>query len=122
MDNAKNVIKTFSEFFLNIKVKIRNADDNNNVIKFNDTDFQMLSKFKKLKNEISKELMDCFNTPKVISLLTDFVFEINIYFQKNPKTSLLIQFSTYITKIFKSFGMIDDNIGNFNFYSRIFFK
>jgi cysteinyl-tRNA synthetase len=95
-----------------LKHNKRENDDNNSSQLWNEEDRKLNVLLRNLKKDVHTELMDCFNTPKVIASFQLFLEDVKSYVKAgSPKTALLTQSLNYLTKMFRVFGMIEDNIG-----------
>ncbi|KAF2077550.1 hypothetical protein CYY_001168 [Polysphondylium violaceum] len=112
MTYAIDIEKTFSEFFH--IVKQNNREFPQNLPQFwEDSEKALYQDLQSVKKQVFDLLMDNFNTPDVITLLTDLVKKTNTYFNqcketaKNPRLSLSISVADYITHILNVFGLIE---------------
>jgi cysteinyl-tRNA synthetase len=116
MSHAISIEKSFVEFFHNIKAVLREG---------NITDPQRWdASARDLQNAINKTtkavddaLKDDFDTPSAMSALSDLVKATNLYLEacetekKTPVSLVLRNSAKYITKIFKTFGLIPEGSG-----------
>ena len=111
MSHAMVTEKIFSEFFLNVKAILREG----NLIdpqKWNDATVKLQIDLDKTKVKVDEALKDDFDTPTVISILVDLVKLTNVYIDTNSSEDgsliriVLRNVVTYITTIFKVFGLI----------------
>jgi len=112
MTYAIDIEKTFAEFFH--IVKQNNREFPQNLPQFwEDAEKVLYEQLQKTKKEVFDLIMDNFNTPDVITLLTELVKKTNSYFNackeqsKNPRISLSTSVADYITHILNVFGLIE---------------
>jgi len=101
--------KTFFEFFFNVKGVLRQhkPDDEQ---RWDSLEKQLNADLTSTKKEVHLALCDNFNTPQVMSILSDLVRKCNVYMKEQPhsRAYLLRAIAVYITGMFKVFGLVDD--------------
>ncbi|VDN04473.1 unnamed protein product [Thelazia callipaeda] len=120
MERALQFEKVIGEFFLLIKSYLRKYYKPNcseSYQKMNDRELQLLFEFSKIKNEINLALCDSVDTRTVIEKLRQLVYVGNAYITEVeklkigiPNCLLLRDIASYMTWLFKIFGVIPENI------------
>lgn len=97
--------KAIREFFLNLKVYIRELELNSDQ-KWNDEDKEFNKIFHEKKDEIHAALCSNFNTPAALLKLDQLMKATNKYYSKgNSKITLMLTIQKYVRHIFNSFGL-----------------
>lgn len=124
MSHALVCDKTFTEFFLNVKGKLREITTKVHLAashqKWGPAEMELQTNFDAAKKGVDDALKDDFDTPKVIKTLMDLVKAVNLYMENESKTvvSLLLKnCALYMTKIFNIFGLSNTPPPNIGFTS-----
>jgi cysteinyl-tRNA synthetase len=112
MQHALEAEKRFVEFFHNVKACLRQ----NGMEKSQKWTCDTVALERSLRESMTKvdtAMRDDFDTPTVLSVLTDLVKATNVYMENTAVVGLVVRnVATYITRIFKVFGLIlDETIG-----------
>lgn len=113
MPEAVEKERQFNEFFLNIKVAIRNYDYNTSQ-HWKTEDFKINNILNEYQGKIHKAICNNFDTTSVITYLGELITHINGYMkdEHNLKATILIKAGNYVHFILQCFGVIDDpNLG-----------
>jgi len=110
MAQAIGLDKTFSEFFLSVKGKLRGLSVSGPQ-KWGEQEKVLAASLLRTKQEVRAALCDDFNTPEAIKSLYSLIHEVNIYMRDVavPPMFLLSSVAGYITEIFEVFGLINPN-------------
>jgi len=116
MKVAESFEKSMNEFFLNVK-SYKRKFNGDKLMKPDESALKLLHKFETSKQQVHKSLADNFNTPLCLQYFKDLVSSSNIYIQSinsvnEMHISLLEDIAKYLTKMFKIFGVIGDDIYN----------
>ncbi len=108
---AVNVDKMFSEFFLNVKAKLRDmgsiGEKNQHV---GPTEQQLLQKLEAAKSNIHRCLCDDFDTPGVVQVLIELIHDCNkIMTDKGLSIVILRMVAKTITNYLRPFGLIPNS-------------
>lgn len=111
MSHAVIVEKSFSEFFLNAKAKLRSGKITN-AQKWGAAEAILALSLEKCKMEVNAGLCDDFDTPRCMKAMQDLVGAANKYMQENETFVDLILRScaVYVTDMFKIFGLIKSGV------------
>lgn len=116
MSHAISTEKIFVEFFHNIKAALREGNITNPQ-RWDTGARDLQNAINKAMHSVDDALRDDFDTPTAMSSLSDLVKATNVYletclFENKAPVSLVIRNSAkYITKIFKTFGLIPESSG-----------
>lgn len=109
MNEAVAVEKFFSEFFLNIKAKLREVPLESTQ-KWQQEEKALFSYLLEIKASVHVALCDDLNTPLALSLLQDLAKEVNRYLaSKVPVSMILTSAATYMTSILDIFGLVESS-------------
>ncbi|CAH1394990.1 unnamed protein product [Nezara viridula] len=113
MDYALSYEKMCNEFFLNVKDFINSepiANISDNFKKWNERDLELNKVFSLTKEAVHEALCDNLDTRSALDKIKECISKCNIYLKNDDAKSQLIKsISTYITKLFKIFGVIAEN-------------
>lgn len=114
MVHAIETEKKFVEFFHNVKACLRNHDMKG-IQKWTPEAVTLQRTLGETMKSVDMALRDDFDTPKAMDSLVDLVKATNVYMDSSsPVVGLLIRnVSSYITKIFKVFGLIENDVIGF---------
>ena len=109
MPEASEKDRQFNEFFLTVKVALRN-NTNDKPQFWSKNDFKMYDTLNEYQSKIHKSLCDNLDTPAVIMYLGELVTAANAYMKNEAelKLTLLIKVANYINLILQCFGVIGD--------------
>ncbi len=109
MPEAVEKDRQINEFFLNVKVALRNNTSDKPQC-WRKQDFDLYDLLSKKEDQIHAALCDNFDTTTVILYLGEIINAANSYMKDdaNLKLSLLIKVATYVQFILQSFGLIGD--------------
>eukprot|EP01117_Protostelium_nocturnum_P008836 TRINITY_DN3166_c0_g1_i1.p1 TRINITY_DN3166_c0_g1~~TRINITY_DN3166_c0_g1_i1.p1 ORF type:complete len:615 (+),score=267.66 TRINITY_DN3166_c0_g1_i1:63-1907(+) len=112
MSEAINVEKLFNSFFFEVNSLIRDADVNAPQ-KWEEAERKLNQALVEAKSKVHNALSDNFDTPTAIAVLQDLVNKTNSYKSsvKEPRVYLIRTIAAFITRIFKIFGLIEENVG-----------
>jgi cysteinyl-tRNA synthetase len=112
MSHAMITEKVFKEFFLNVKVVLREGSIAQ-VQKWTPETKVLARALQDAQTKIDAALRDDFDTPTVISTLIELVKATNVYIELPTTVHLVVHsVASYITRIFKIFGLLaSDEIG-----------
>ena len=113
MSHALITEKLFAEFFHNVKACLR-EHDLNRPQKWNSATRNLQVTLGEAQAKVHAALQDDFDTPTAMSILVDLVKATNLYLgETDPIVGLVVRnVATYISRMFKVFGLIaDDGIG-----------
>ena len=115
MTHALETEKRFVEFFHNVKACLR-ANDFRKPQKWSAETFQLQKTLNEAMTKVDAALRDDFDTPTVMAVLVDLVKATNVYMESSSGGTVIglvvRNVASYITRIFKVFGLItDDSIG-----------
>lgn len=117
MSHAMAIEKIFVNFFHNVKAVLR-AGKITDVQRWDVDARELQNAVEKAKVEVDNALKDDFDTPACMTALADLVKATNLYLlkfetdQERKPVNLVIKNSAkYVTKIFKTFGLIPENSG-----------
>jgi len=116
MSHAMSIEKIFVEFFHNVKAVLREGKITNPQ-RWDANAREMQSSLDSATNAVDAALSDDFDTPTCMSILADLVKGTNLYLDKCesakniPISLILLNSSKYVTKIFKTFGLIPEASG-----------
>jgi len=112
MSHALVCDKTFGEFFLNVKGKLREIEASSNLAsshqKWGPHEVELQTVLDATKKNVDAALKDDFDTPRVLKTLLDLVKAVNLYMERDNDqiVSLLLKTcALYVTKIFNVFGL-----------------
>lgn len=110
MDEAVGVDRFFSEFFQNVKVKLRELGIEKTQ-KWTDVEKLLHASILECKENVHLALADDLNTPLAIAHLQKLAKEVNRYMASDKEqVSMIIRSAAeYITQILRIFGLIPDN-------------
>jgi cysteinyl-tRNA synthetase len=123
MTHAVDTEKKLSEFFHNIKAILRTDRGSiQSVQKWDTTAIELQKQLYIIQVKVDEALKDDFNTPAVMTHLLDLVKLTNIYMETTASSNatttttaiptcglVLRNVATYVTKILKMFGVIEDD-------------
>mmetsp|Transcript_49352 Transcript_49352/g.59797 ORF Transcript_49352/g.59797 Transcript_49352/m.59797 type:complete len:648 (-) Transcript_49352:88-2031(-) len=109
MQHAMEREKMFMEFFHNVKAALRENTITKSQ-KWDDRARELQKAILQSKTAVNEALKDDFDTPTVMSTLSDLVKSVNLYLENNDAVvSLVVRgAAVYVTQIFKIFGLIQD--------------
>lgn len=119
MRTAISTERVFVDFFANVKYALR-QESNTDIERWTKDEFDLNTLLHEKKREVHAALCDSFNTPAVMKSLIKLKDATNVYLQsfnvadktRTPNVPLLGQIVSYVTDIFRVFGLIDaDSIG-----------
>ena len=111
METSLNYEKMLSEFFLNVKTRLRSMkqlDHSDAFTKFTEQDLALNERFSKIKSDIHLALCDSIDTPSVMEHIRQLVSATNIYMNAPNATVnrlLLRNIAAYITRLINIFGL-----------------
>lgn len=122
MKEAIGVERLLNEFFLNVKAALRRiaADGPDSFSKWGQLEMNLKARFADLVSAVHTALCDSIDTKSAMDSLKDIVTASNVYLDAkarqtaNPDRYLLSDIASYVTKILKIFGAIDEQ-GSFGF-------
>eukprot|EP00124_Ichthyophonus_hoferi_P003447 Ihof_evm8s298 gene=Ihof_evmTU8s298 len=109
MTVATHIEKLFNEFFLNVKVAVREATTEH---KYGPAEKGLATKVMEAQNKVHAALCDNIDTPTAMRALRDLVGDCNLYMNDPARTTsaaLLLKAAEYITRILTVFGVIPKN-------------
>ena len=101
----------FTQFFRNVKAKLRCVEVKSSVQKWADADYQLSETLLKSKTAVHEALSDSFDTPTAINELNKLVIATNTYLAQPDsqiKIPLVKQVSKFIHHILRCFGLYSD--------------
>jgi cysteinyl-tRNA synthetase len=112
MIHAVQTEKTFVEFFHNVKACLRQYTMEMSQ-KWEAKSVALQRTLADATRKVDAALKDDFDTPTVLAVLVDLVKATNVYMEGDSVVGLVVRnVSSYITQIFKVFGLIhDDAVG-----------
>lgn len=116
MSHAMSIEKIFVEFFHNVKAVLR-AGKITDVQRWDSHARELQLAVESAKTNVDNALKDDFDTPGSLTALADLVKATNLYLEgcekeKRTPVNLVVRNSAkYVTKIFKTFGLIPENSG-----------
>ena len=116
MSHAISIEKIFTEFFHNVKAVLREGKITD-VQRWDSNARELQLAIEKATNAVDDALKDDFDTPVCMTALADLVKATNLYIdgcvsdQRKPVSLVLRNAAKFITKIFKTFGLIPETSG-----------
>jgi cysteinyl-tRNA synthetase len=117
MSHAMAIEKIFVNFFHNVKAVLR-AGKITDVQRWDADARELQNAVEKAKVEVDNALKDDFDTPACMTALADLVKATNLYLlkfetdqERKPVNLVVKNAAKYVTKIFKTFGLIPENSG-----------
>ena len=116
MSHAMSIEKVFVEFFHNVKAVLREGKITN-VQRWDVAARNFQNAVETAKIAVDDALKDDFDTPTCMSKLADLVKATNLYLEgceaenRTPLNLVVLNAAKFITKIFKTFGLIPENSG-----------
>lgn len=117
MSHAMSIEKIFVEFFHNAKAVLREGKITD-IQKWDKDARDFQNVLEKTKVAVDDALKDDFDTPTCMTALADLVKAMNLYLDKletdggrTPVNLVIRNAAKYVTKIFRTFGLIPDNSG-----------
>ncbi len=109
MPEAVEKDRQINEFFLNVKVALRN-NTYNKPQGWTKGDFQLYDMLSDYQDKIHKALCDNFDTPVVVTYLGELITATNAYMKNEAdlKLTLLLKVANYVQFILQSFGVMGD--------------
>uniref|UniRef100_K3WPZ4 cysteine--tRNA ligase n=1 Tax=Globisporangium ultimum (strain ATCC 200006 / CBS 805.95 / DAOM BR144) TaxID=431595 RepID=K3WPZ4_GLOUD len=109
MDEAVGVDRFFSEFFQNVKAKLRELGVEKSQ-KWTDVEKKLNASLLECQEKVHQALADDLNTPAAILLLQQLAKDVNRYMASDKEhVSMIIRSAAeYITKILRVFGLIPE--------------
>ena len=101
----------FTQFFRNVKAKLRCVEVKSPVQKWVEADYQLSETLLKSKTAVHEALSDSFDTPTAINELNKLVIATNTYLAQPDsqiKIPLVKQVSKFIHQILRCFGLYSD--------------
>lgn len=104
--------RQFAEFFISSKAVMRKGCNLENIQKYNDQDIEFSAFLSTKKASIHKHFLNNFNTPDVLSDLSQLVSKANTYMRGTDiKTTMLHSYIDYIGRILSVMVGIFSNAG-----------
>lgn len=116
MSHAISIEKIFTEFFHNVKAVLREGKITD-VQRWDDSARELQIVIDNTMASVDNALKDDFDTPTSISVLADLVKATNLYLEvcttqkKTPINLVVRNAAKYITKVFRTFGLIPEASG-----------
>ncbi len=116
MSHAIAIEKIFTEFFHNVKAVMREGKITNPQ-RMDDNARDLQIAIDKASDAVDSALMDDFDTPTSVAALADLVKAANLYLEicesekKTPVSLVVRNAAKYVTRIFKTFGLIPESSG-----------
>lgn len=118
MSHALVVEKQFAEFFHNVKAVLRESKMSDPK-KWNVSTAELQQTLQSSQEKVNDALRDDFDTPAVLTTLADLVKATNLYLEAaeasngeaSPNGLVVRNVATYVTRIFRVFGLIADSTG-----------
>ena len=116
MSHAMSIEKIFTEFFHNVKAVLREGKITD-VQRWDSNARELQLAIEKSTNAVDDALKDDFDTPVCMSALADLVKATNLYLdgcvgdKRVPVNLVVRNAAKFITKIFKTFGLIPEGSG-----------
>lgn len=107
MSEAVAVDRSFNEFFLNIKAKLRSLSLSD-AQKWGDAEKALAGDLMHAQQAVRVALCDDFNTPDALTALSTLMRQVNVYLRgvATPPLFLLSSIGAYVTEVFDTFGLV----------------
>ncbi|PRP76349.1 hypothetical protein PROFUN_15265 [Planoprotostelium fungivorum] len=113
MVHAINTESQFKSFFFRVNGLIKEASLDHEQ-KWGEEEKSLDRSLQEAKKSVHDSLSDNFNTPEVMKVLSNLINSTSLYLSKqtSPRIYIVKAIATYITQMFKIFGLIyDDDVG-----------
>ncbi|KAI1297852.1 Cysteine--tRNA ligase, cytoplasmic [Halotydeus destructor] len=123
MNDAIVYEKTFFEFFLNVKDILRlfvfSSKEAKSFVKWTEQELELNSKLLLAETEVDAALCDNIDTRRALDVMRELVSHTNVYLKKNlkPNCLLLKTIASYLVKLLKVFGVVDERAPEVKFES-----
>eukprot|EP01022_Parablepharisma_sp_SALTPOND_P020553 TRINITY_DN376_c0_g1_i1.p3 TRINITY_DN376_c0_g1~~TRINITY_DN376_c0_g1_i1.p3 ORF type:complete len:477 (-),score=67.01 TRINITY_DN376_c0_g1_i1:7890-9320(-) len=109
MPEAVEKDRQFNEFFLNVKVALRNNTYDKPQY-WTKEDFKIYDSLSDYQDKIHKAFCDNFDTPSVITYLGELITVANAYMkdEANLKLTILLKIANYVQFVLQSCGVVGD--------------
>ncbi|KAJ2372792.1 cysteinyl-tRNA synthetase [Coemansia sp. RSA 2607] len=119
MDGPLAMEKTFDNFFANTNALLRDfrlrQQESDGQRHFLEPELELQAALVDTKAQVHSALLDSFDTPKAMKALYDIVTRTNTYLQRGRASidpQIVEMVGLYVTKIFRSFGLVIDGVGS----------